>query len=100
MGIPDDMAAALVLDGNAVGGELAELLGSDMTAVMHRCANCGNRGAMATLRAYTGGPGIVLRCSICHEVVIRLVRTPTGTLLDVRGAAYLAMPPLSGDEPR
>jgi len=93
MSTADDMAAAFVLDGNAVGGELAELLGSDMTAVMHRCANCGNLGAMATLRAYTGGPGIVLRCSICHEVVIRLVRTPTGTFVDFRGAAYIAMSP-------
>ncbi len=97
MSTADEMAAALVLDGNAIGGELAELLGSDMTAVMHRCANCGNRGAMATLRAYTGGPGIVLRCSICHEVVIRLVRTPTGTFVDLRGAAYIAMNPPEGE---
>jgi LSD1 subclass zinc finger protein len=91
MVIPDDIAAGLVLDGNAVAGELEELLGSDMTAALHRCANCGNRGAMATLLAYTGGPGTVLRCSICHEVVLRLVRTPTATYLDLRGAAYVSM---------
>jgi hypothetical protein len=91
MANPDDMAAALVLDGNAVAGEMEELLGSDMTAALHRCANCGNLGALATLRAYTGGPGTVLRCSICREVVIRLVRTPTATYLDLRGAAYVSM---------
>jgi hypothetical protein len=68
-----DLTDALMLDGNAVAGELEELLGFDMTAVMHRCTRCGNRAAMATLLAYTGGPGTVLRCSICREVVIRLV---------------------------
>jgi hypothetical protein len=89
-----DLTDALMLDGNAVAGDLEELLGSDMTAVMHRCTSCGNRAAMATLLAYTGGPGTVLRCSICREVVIRLVRTPTATYLDLRGAAYLCLTPV------
>jgi hypothetical protein len=93
MDVPADLSEALVLDGNAVAGELEELLGSDMTGVLHRCTSCGNRGAMATLLAYTAGPGIVLRCSICREVVIRMVRTPTATYLDLRGAAYLCLIP-------
>lgn len=92
----EDPAGALVVDGNAVAGELEELLGSDMTATLHRCASCGNRAAMATLRAWTGGPGIVLRCSVCQEVVLRLVRTPTATYLDMRGAAYVNL--AVGDE--
>ncbi|HEX9634313.1 MAG TPA: DUF6510 family protein [Candidatus Limnocylindria bacterium] len=89
-----DLTDAMTLDGNAVAGELEELLGFDMTAVMHRCTSCGNRAAMATLLAYMGGPGTVLRCSICREVVIRLVRTPTATYLDLRGAAYLCLTPV------
>jgi len=87
----DDPAGALVVDGNAVAGEMEELLGSDMTAAQHRCASCGNHAAMATLRAYIGGPGIVLRCSICQEVVLRIVRTPTATYVDLRGAAYVGL---------
>jgi hypothetical protein len=91
MDVSADLADGLVLDGNAVAGELEELLGFDMTSQLHRCTSCGNRGAMATLLAYTGGPGTVLRCSICREVVIRLVRTPTATYLDLRGASYLCL---------
>ena len=79
----------LMLDANAVGGDLAELLGFEVTAAAHRCAHCGNVGAVGTLLAWTLGPGITLRCSICREVVIRIVRTPARTYLDLSGAAYL-----------
>ena len=51
-----------------------------------------NVGAMGTLLAWTQGPGVTLRCSICREVVVRLVRTPRRTLIDVSGAAYLEVP--------
>ena len=34
--------------------------------------------------------GIVLRCSVCAEVVMRVMRRTDGSyLLDARGAAYL-----------
>jgi hypothetical protein len=83
------MTDALMLDANAVAGDLAELFGLEMTATVHRCAHCGNEGAMGTLLAWTQGPGIILRCCICREVVVRIVRTPTSTRIDVSGAAYL-----------
>jgi hypothetical protein len=82
----------LMLDGNAVAGDLAELFGFEVTAVIHRCTNCGNIGAMGTLLAWTQGPGITLRCCICREVVMRLVRTPSRTFVDMRGAAYMELP--------
>ena len=83
------MQDMLMLDANAVAGDLAELFGFEMTAAMHRCAHCGNVGAMGTLLAWTHGPGVTLRCSICRDVVVRIVRTPSRTLIDVSGAAYL-----------
>jgi hypothetical protein len=73
----------LMLDANAVSGELMELFGFEMTSATHRCAHCGNVGAMGTLLAWTPGPGI------CRDVVVRIVRTPSRTLIDVSGAAYL-----------
>lgn len=81
------------LDGNAVGGMLIEIFGSEMTAVRSRCAHCGNQAAVGTLRVYgLNGPGVVLRCSICTEIVMRAMRRPDGTfLVDARGAAYLRM---------
>lgn len=82
----------LMVDGNAVAGDMSELFGFEMTASLHRCVHCGNVGAMGTLLAWTQGPGVILRCSICHEVVVRIVRTATRTLVDVSGAAYLEVP--------
>ena len=83
------MQDMLMLDGNAVAGDMAELFGFEMTAAAHRCAHCGNVGAMGTLLAWTQGPGVTLRCCICREVVVRIVRTGSRTLIDVSGAAYL-----------
>ncbi len=79
----------LVLDANAVAGDLEELFGIDLTVVVHRCAHCGHRGPMATLLAYVHGPGTVLRCSTCHGIVMRYVLAPSGARIDLRGAAEL-----------
>lgn len=79
----------LVLDANAVAGDLAELFGFEVTAATHRCGHCGNVAAVGTLLAWTQGPGVTLRCSGCREVVVRIVRTPSRTLIDLSGAAYL-----------
>jgi len=83
------MDEPMMLDANAVAGDLAELFGFEMTATVHRCAHCGNIGQMGTLLAWTQGPGITLRCCVCRDVVVRIVRTPTRTLIDVSGAAYM-----------
>jgi len=83
------MDEPMMLDANAVAGDLAELFGFEMTATVHRCVHCGNVGQMGTLLAWTQGPGITLRCCICRDVVVRIVRTPTRTLIDVSGAAYM-----------
>jgi hypothetical protein len=84
-----DLGAHLMLDANAVAGEMEELFGFEMTAIVHRCAHCGNEGAVGTLLAFTYGPGTVLRCSVCRDVVIRWARLPSGVRLDMRGAAVL-----------
>ena len=81
------------LDANAVAGMLNEIFGSEMTAVASRCGHCGNRAQVGTLRAYgLNGPGVVLRCSQCTEIVLRLMRRPDGSfLVDARGASYLRL---------
>ena len=83
------MDEPMMLDANAVAGDLAELFGFEMTAAVHRCVHCGNVGQVGTLLAWTQGPGITLRCCICRDVVVRIVRTPSRTLVDVSGAAYM-----------
>ena len=82
------------LDGNAVAGALYEWFGVEMTAAPGACDHCGNVAEMGTLHAWTRGPGIVLRCSMCHGVVLRFTQTPQGAILDARGAAWLLRPPI------
>jgi len=91
---PYAMADAMTLDANAVAGMLEEVFGWDMTAEESKCAHCGNVGMGGTLLAFVG-PGATLRCSICREVVIRVVRTPTATYVDARGAVYMRVPSAS-----
>jgi hypothetical protein len=68
----------LTLDGNAVGGLVAEVFGDDLTGVVGSCPDCGTEGALATLRAYTHAPGVVLRCPSCDSIQLVIVRTRDG----------------------
>ena len=81
----------LMLDGNAAAGILQEIFGVEMTAAPTECAHCGNEGELGDLLAFTQGPGIVLRCSACEQVMLRIVQTPDAIYLDARGAAYLRL---------
>jgi uncharacterized Zn finger protein len=82
----------LVLDGNAVAGTLSEIYGDDMTTVLAECGSCGQLDHVGGLVAYVHGPGVVLRCTSCSTVMLRIVQTPTRTYVDVR-AKRLPPPP-------
>ena len=85
-------ADSLTLDANAVAGMLMEIFGAEMTVASSRCTHCGNRAEMGSLRAYTHAPGLILRCSVCTQVVMRIMRRADGSyLVDARGAAYIRM---------
>ena len=73
------------LDGNAVAGDLAELLGTDLTDATGTCAGCGAAGVLAAARVYGRGPGWVLRCATCDHVLARLVRTTRHVVFDLGG---------------
>jgi len=86
-----DINRELMLDANAAAGLLYEIFGVEMTAAPTECANCGNEGEIGTLLAFTQGPGVILRCSTCENVVLRIVQTPDEIILDARGAVYLRL---------
>ncbi len=86
-----DINRELMLDANATAGLLYEIFGAEMTASPTECAYCGREGEIGTLLAFTHGPGIVLRCLSCENVVIRIVQTPDAIYLDARGAVYLKL---------
>ena len=85
----DDPSVERELDGNALAGMFEALFGGDMTAIPGRCAHCSTVNMVGAMRAYTRGPGAVLRCPACDEVVLRVVETGEATYVDARGAAYL-----------
>ena len=91
--LPSREHADDVVDGNAVAGLLAAAFGSDMTDVRGKCAHCHTVSLVGELRAYVRAPGSVLRCPACGGVVIRIVETPGGLHVDVRGASFLRFAP-------
>jgi hypothetical protein len=86
-----DMNTALMVDGNAIAGQLEQIFGHDMTTAVARCAGCATDAMIASMMAFVRGPGAVLRCPSCQSVIARIVETPTATYLDARGAMYLRM---------
>ena len=86
-----DLNRELMLDANAAAGLLHDIFGVEMTASPTECAHCGREGEIGTLLAFTRGPGVVLRCSTCEQVMIRIVQTRDAIHLDARGAVYLSL---------
>ncbi len=87
-----DMNTLLMLDGNAVAGLLDEIFTTEMTIAETCCAGCGREGEIGSLHVFMHGPGVVLRCPACQQVIMRIVRTPHATYIDARGAAFLRIP--------
>lgn len=90
-----DTNTALMVDGNAIAGQLEGIFAHDMTMAISRCAGCGMDAPMGALMAFVRGPGVVLRCPGCHAPVARIVETPSSIYLDARGAVYVRL-----DRPR
>jgi hypothetical protein len=73
------------LDGNAIGGMLLELFGVELTAATEVCRTCGTADVIARLEVYMDAPGTVVRCAHCKAVLMRIVRGPNRTWLDLSG---------------
>jgi hypothetical protein len=78
------------LDGNAIAGPLFEYFGAEMTTARGSCAHCGASAEIAELRVYARGPGTVVRCRTCGNVVIVLVTIRETLRVDLRGFRLLA----------
>lgn len=83
----DDMVNRI--DGNALAGPLGDLFAVDVTAADVACIGCGKRQVVAALEVYAGGPGLVARCTGCHDVILRTVQTPDCVYIDLRGTTWL-----------
>jgi Family of unknown function (DUF6510) len=77
------------LDGNAIGGLLLEVFGTDMTAATGTCAHCGAVAVVAETGVYLGGPGAIMRCRTCTGVLLVVVRRHELRCVDLSGLAAL-----------
>jgi Family of unknown function (DUF6510) len=79
-------------DGNALAGPLQDLFRVDVTSAIGRCVACGSTAAMAEVRVFDHAPGLVARCPVCDQILLRLVRGPGRAWLDACGLMYLQLP--------
>ena len=84
--------ATLRLDGNAAAGALQEVFGTEMTLTPRTCTSCRSSAPLGAHHVYLHAPGIVLRCPACHDLALRIVRTPARTLVEIRGVLEIAAP--------
>ena len=79
-----------VLDGNAIGGLLMQLFGTEMTTAVGTCGVCGNVCLVAELAVYRTELGTVVRCRVCDNVLMVFVEVRGVTCVDLHGLAQLA----------
>ena len=79
-------------DGNGLAGALRDVVRVDLTTAVGCCTGCGRTSPMAEVRVFDHAPGVVARCPVCDQVLLRLVRGPGRAWLDLRGLTYLQLP--------
>ena len=78
------------VDGNAIGGLLASVFGTDMTMATATCGSCGAVSVVAELAVYMPGLGTVVRCRSCESVLMVFVSLHGTTCTDLMGLASLS----------
>ena len=78
------------LDGNAMGGLLHEVFGTEMTAATGTCATCGATAQVAEFVVFLRAPGTVARCRNCSAVLMVIVSGRRMNCVDLRGLAELS----------
>ncbi len=79
------------LDGNAIGGLLQEVFGTEMTTATGICGSCGATGQVAEFVVFLRAPGTVARCRNCSAVLMVIVTAHGMNCVDLRGLADLAV---------
>ena len=82
-----------MLDGNAIAGELYELLGCEVTTLTGLCSGCGQPSMVGELLVYMRAPGAVVRCPHCGAVAMVLVGISGETRLTM---AHFHLPEVPG----
>ena len=82
----------LKLDGNAAAGILQEIFVHEMTMARTTCAGCGATDHLGALTVYAHGPGTVIRCSGCDNVLMSIVHGNGRYWIEMQGMRNLRIP--------
>ena len=77
------------LDGNAIGGLLHEVFGTEMTDAIGTCATCGATGPVAETVVYLQAPGTVVRCRTCGALLMVIATIRGMNCVDLEGLSAL-----------
>jgi hypothetical protein len=77
------------LDGNAIGGLLYDVFGTEMTTATGTCASCGATGTVGEFTVFLQAPGTVARCRRCSAVLMVIVTAHGMNCVDLRGLSDL-----------
>ncbi len=81
------------LDGNAIGGLLHEIFGTEMTTAVGTCAACGATRPVAEGIVYLGAPGTIMRCRTCSAILMVILHRSEMHCVDLSGLAALEPAP-------
>jgi len=85
------MSTEAHVDGNALGGMLMEMFGSEMTDRRGCCGECGAIGPMGSMHVYVEAPGDVMRCPACSAVLLVLIRIEPVVRVNLVQLAWVEM---------
>ena len=77
------------VDGNAIGGLLLEVFGTEMTGAATVCGTCGDARPVGELAVYLRAPGTIVRCRTCGSVLMAFVTAHDRMCVDLLGLAVL-----------
>jgi hypothetical protein len=77
------------LDGNSIAGTLVAVFDAELTTAIGTCARCRRRSLVGELAVYLRGPGTVVRCRHCGDVVMVIVESRGARCVDLRGLEAL-----------
>ena len=80
---------ALMVDGNALAGELSEVFSQEMTMARVACGGCGAVEQLGADHAYIQAPGMVLRCRHCDQVLLVMTRIGDGLRVSFAGSKWI-----------
>ena len=81
------------VDGNAIGGLLADVFGREATDAFGRCRECGAENFVGALHVYRAA-GVVVRCPSCEAVLMRFVESREQVWVDLGGLLGSGLEPL------